>query len=119
MAVTTIGVTGTIWGLTSETGMIVQTVSCKSAREKAEVKNATGEVAAVSYYNATQTYAIKAVVAGTVTNAAPGLALTLANKNDGNGVTTGGIYVDDVSLDGSNVAFQELNINATRYPLIA
>jgi len=119
MAVTTIGTTGTTWGLTAETGMIVQTVSCKSVREKAEVKDNQGEVAAVAYYNATQQYSLKAVLRGTVTNAAPGLALTLANKNDGNGITTGGIYVDDVSLDGSNVAFQEITIAATRYPAIA
>lgn len=118
MAVITIGTTGVTFGLTAETGMLIQTVGAKTQREKAEVKDNIGEVVSVSYFNATQTYSISAVLTGVITNAAPGLALTLANTISG-GVTTGGIYVDDVDVQRSNADVQKITVNGTRYPNIA
>ena len=51
MAVITIGTTGATWGLTAETGVLVQTYSQKVSREKNEVRDNIGDVALVSYYN--------------------------------------------------------------------
>ena len=118
MAVITIGTTGVIFGLTAETGMLVQTVGAKTHREKAEVKNNTGDTVSVSYFNPTQNYTIAAVLTGAITNASPGLALTVANTVT-NGVTTGGIYVDDVDVQMTNTDVKKISINATRYPEIA
>ena len=44
MAVIIIGTTGATWGLTAETGVIVQTATNKTSREKNLVKNEQGDV---------------------------------------------------------------------------
>jgi hypothetical protein len=119
MAVITIGTTGASWGLTAETGMLVQTVTVKATREKNQVRDNVGEFAAVSFYNPLQTFAISGVLTGTITNAAAGLLLTVANTNTANGVTTGGIYVDDIEITKANTEFKKITANATQYPLIA
>lgn len=117
MAVITIGTTGATWGLTAETGILVQTTSSKDTREKNQVRDEQGDFALVAFYNPTQAISIAGVIIGTggVAAAAPGVALTFANKNNGNGVTTGGIYTDDVDVAGSNVDFKKLTATATRY----
>jgi hypothetical protein len=121
MAVTTIGTTGAVWGMTPETGIIVQTGSASINREKNEVRNEVGEVSLVAYYNYTQAYSIEGVVVGTagIAGAAAGVALTIANVQNTNGVTTGGIYTDEVELTFSNTDFKKIRVSATRYPLIA
>jgi hypothetical protein len=121
MAVTTIGTTGAVWGMTAETGIIVQTGSASINREKNEVRNEVGEVSLVAYFNYTQAYSIEGVVVGTagIAGAAAGVALTIANVQNTNGVTTGGIYTDEVELTLSNTEFKKIRVSATRYPLIA
>lgn len=119
MAVITIGTTGAVFGLTAETGMLVQTVTAKVNREKNQVRNEVGEFALVAFYNPLQTFSIAGVLTGTITNAAPGLALTVANTNIVNGVTTGGIYLDDIEIAKGNTEFKKITANATQYPLIA
>jgi hypothetical protein len=120
MAVITIGTTGVTWGLTAETGVLVQTIGVKTQREKNAVRNSTGDITLVGYYNPTQTYAIAAVIAGStgVATAQPGVVLTLANSSAIGGITAGGIYVDDVDVQMANTEFQKMSVNATRYPLI-
>ena len=118
MAVITIGTTGATWGLTAETGVLVQTFSQKMNREKNEVRNEIGDFALVSYYNPLGKVSFSAVVAGTtgVAAAAPGVALTLANIVTGaNGATTGGVYTDDVEIAKGNTEFKKITGTATQY----
>lgn len=122
MAAVTIGVTGATWGLTAETGILVQTVSQKTSRQKNEVRNNTGDVVLVSYYNQTSEYAIAGVLTGItgIAAASPGAALTVANQSTiGQGaVTAGHIYTNDVDVQGASTEFQKITVNATQYPLI-
>lgn len=117
MAVITIGTTGATWGLTAETGVLVQTVSNKTSREKNEVRDEVGDISLVAYYNPLRKIAVTAVVVGTtgIAAAAPGVALTVANIGTANGVTTGGVYTDDVDVSGENVGFKKISVNATQY----
>ena len=121
MSVITIGTTGVTWGLTAETGVLVQTIGAKTQREKNMVRNNQGDVALIGYYNPTSTYAISAVIAGStgIATAQPGVVLTVANATAVGGITTGGIYTDDVDVQMANTEFQKITVNATRYPLIA
>ena len=121
MPVTTIGSAGVIWGLSTETGIITQSVTAKTTREKNQVRNESGEFVAVAFYNATQTYAISGVLTGSsgLASAAPGVALTLVNTATNNGVTSVGlIVVDDVDVSKGNTEFKKISINSTQYPLI-
>jgi hypothetical protein len=122
MAVITIGATGATWGLTAETGLLVQTSTSKDTREKNQVRDEQGDFALVSFYNPTQSITVAGVLIGTtegIAAAAPGVALTVANINILNGVTTGGVYSDDVDVSKGNTEFKKISVNATRYPLIA
>lgn len=120
MPVTTIGSAGVIWGLSTETGIIAQSVSAKTTREKNQVRNESGEFVAVAFYNATQTFSVSGVLTGTggLASAAPGVAMSLANTATNNGVTSGLIVVDDVDVSKGNTEFKKISINATQYPLI-
>lgn len=122
MPVTTIGTTGATWGMTAETGILVQTGSATASKDKNEVRNYEGDVCLVGYFNQQQAYSVEGVIIGTsgVAAAAPGVALTLANvQSVVGGVTTGGIYTDEVEVPLSNVDFKRIRVSATRYPLIA
>jgi hypothetical protein len=121
MAVITIGTSGATWGLTAETGIIVQSVGAKTSREKNQVRNEAGEFVLVAFYNPTTTYAISGVLVGSagIAGAAPGVVLTVANTTTLGGVSAGGIYTDDVDVQGTNTEFKKITVNATRYPLIS
>ena len=120
MPVTTIGSAGVIWGLSTETGIIAQSVSAKTTREKNQVRNESGEFVAVAFYNATQTFSVSGVLTGSsgLASAAPGVAMSLANTATNNGVAAGLIVVDDVDVSKGNTEFKKISINATQYPLI-
>jgi len=117
MAVITIGTTGATWGLSAETGILVQTVSDKVSREKNEVRDGEGEFALVAYYNPLRKMSVNGVLVGAtgIAAAAPGVALTIANAGVTNGITTGGVFTDDVELAGGNTEFRKITVNATRY----
>ncbi len=120
MAAITIGTTGATWGLSAETGVLVQSINAKVSREKNQVRNETGEFVLVSFYNPLQTIQLQAVTTATsgINAAAPGVALTLAYSSTLNGVTQGGIYTDDVEVPRTNTEFKKITVNATQYPLI-
>jgi len=120
MPAITIGTTGATWGLTTETGVLIQRSSAKTAREKNPVRNHEGEVSLVSFYNPTQTYSMEGITTAStgVAAASPGVALTIAQTFPSNGVAVGQILTDDVEVSKINTEFQKVSVNATRYPLI-
>ena len=120
MPATIIGSAGASWGLTAETGVLIQRSSAKTSREKNPVRNNEGEVVLISYYNATQTQSMEAVTLGATGLAAakPGVALTVANAFPDNGVSAGLILPDDVEVSRVNTDFQKVVVNTTRYPLV-
>jgi len=120
MPATIIGTAGATWGLTAETGVLIQRSSAKTSREKNPVRNHEGEVSLVSYYNPVQTMSMEGVtIAATgLVAAVPGVALTVAQTFPNNGVNAGLIYTDDVEVSKVNTDFQKITLNASRYPLI-
>ena len=117
MPVITIGTTGVTWGLTAETGLLVQTTSEKINREKNEVRDSQGDFALVAFYNPLRKMSVSGVIVGStgIAAAAPGVALTIANIGVTNGITTGGVYTDDVDITSGNTAFKTISVNATQY----
>lgn len=110
--------TGVAFGATSETGILINSFSINSQSDKQEVRNASGDVVLVSYYNTRAEISVAGTVAGTtgVAAAAVGAALTLANMESCGGVTTGTVCVNSVTLTKKPDGFKELSISATRYP---
>lgn len=123
MAAITIGSAGLLFGIaTAEVGGILQSFEQRISRDKKEVKNETAEVAGVAYYNMKKTLSGNFYTQGTTTIAAiaPGSAYVFANTTTaGNGITTGGVYIDEVTVALANEDFKKISFSASQYPLIA
>jgi hypothetical protein len=121
MAVTLLGTaTGTSFGCTAETGILINSFSISTSTDKQEVKNENGEVRLVAYYNPRAAITVAGTVAGTtgVVAAATGVALTLANLESVGGVTAGIVIVDSVTVNKRPDGFKDISVSASRYPLI-
>jgi hypothetical protein len=121
MAATLLGTsTGTSFGCTAETGILINSFSIATSTDKQEVKNENGEVKLVAYYNPKSTISISGTVAGTtgVAAAAVATALTLANIESVGGVAAGLVITESVSISKRPDGFKDISISAMRYPLI-
>ena len=114
MAAVTIGTQNLVFGLTAEPTLgLIQSFSEARNVEKNEVRNNTGDVVAVGYYNATTSYSLSVAITGTY-NVTAGAALSaLANAT-----TIGTARIDSITINKSNDAFVTLDISATGYPNI-
>jgi hypothetical protein len=108
----TIGTAGLVFGLSSEAGIgLVQSFSEARSVEKNEVKNNSGDIVAVGYFNPTTAYSLSVAITGSY-NVTAGAALSaLANAT-----TLGTTRIDSITLNKSNDAFVTLDISATGYP---
>ena len=115
MAATTIGTTGLAFGLTTESIGLAQSFSETRNIEKNEVRNNTGDVVGVSYYNATTAYSLSftAVSNGSYLAQAGSALAVLANA-----ATLGTTRIDSITVNKSNDAFVTVDISATGYPNI-
>jgi len=115
MPAVTIGTTGLSFGLVAEAGIgLVQSFSEARNVEKNEVRNNSGDIVAVGYYNATTSYSLSVAITGAY-NVTAGAALSaLANAT-----TIGTARIDSITINKSNDAFVTLDISATGYPNIS
>jgi hypothetical protein len=115
MPAATIGTVGLVFGLTAETGIgLVQSFSEARSVEKNEVKNNSGDIVAIGYFNPTTAYSLSVAITGTY-NVTAGAALSaLANAT-----TLGTTRIDSITLNKSNDAFVTLDISATGYPNVS
>jgi hypothetical protein len=109
-----------VFGCTAETGIIINSYTRTSTREKTEVTNSDGDVVAVAYSKPMASISIEGFLNGTtgVNAAAPGVALSIANATSGSGITGGSVIVDSVTRTSSSAEFSTLSIEATQYPLL-
>ena len=115
MPAATIGTVGLVFGLTAETGIgLVQSFSEARSVEKNEVKNNSGDIVAIGYFNPTTAYSLSVAITGSY-NVTAGAALSaLANAT-----TLGTTRIDSITLNKSNDAFVTLDISATGYPNVS
>lgn len=114
MPVTTIGTSNLTFGLTAEGAGLTQSFSETRNIEKTEARNEVGDIKAVAFYNATDTYSISVAVTGSYSVSA-GAAISIANASSSSGSTR----IDSITLNKSNDGFNTLDISATRYPNIS
>jgi len=111
MPATTIGKTGLVFGLTDETIGVIQSFSETRNIEKNEVRNSSGEITAIAYYNPTTAYSLSVAITGSNTSLTVGGAYAIANAT-----TSSNIRVDSITLNKSNDAFVTLDVSATGHP---
>ena len=111
MAAVTIGTAGLSFGLTAEAGIgLVQSFSEARNVEKNEVRNNSGDIVAIGYYNATTSYSLSVAITGAYNVTAGAALAALANAT-----TLGTTRIDSITLNKSNDAFVTLDISATGY----
>jgi len=119
MAATLLGSsTGTTFGCTAETGILIHSFSINTSTDKTEVKDENGNVKLIAFTNPKAAISVSGTVAGTtgVMAATVGTSLTLANTEAVGGVSTGLVIVESVSVTKKPDGFKEVSISAMRYP---
>jgi hypothetical protein len=115
MAAVTIGQTGLAFGTVSEGSIgLVQSFSEARNVEKNEVRNNSGDIVAIGYYNATTSYSLSVALIGAYNVTAGAALAALANAT-----TLGTTRIDSITLNKSNDAFVTLDISATGYPNVS
>ena len=112
MAATTIGTTGLLFGITAESGGLVQSFTETRNVERAEVRNQSGEVVGASMYNPTDSFSFSTTITGAYATTAGAVLTTLANATS----TGGKIVVDSVTVNRTNEGFVTVDVSATRFP---
>jgi hypothetical protein len=119
MAATLLGSsTGTTFGCTAETGILINSFSIATSTDKTEVKDENGNVKLIAFTNPKAAISVSGTVAGTtgVMAATVGTSLTLANTEAVGGVSTGLVIVESVSVTKKPDGFKDVSISAMRYP---
>lgn len=118
----TIGLAGTTFLLTAETGGLIQSFSRATNSKVIDVYDASlGYTVGSVYHDFFADYNVKIITTGDgaqtgIADAAPGVALTLANISSGNGVDGGGIYTRSTTLDHQGGQLQEFTAVAKQFP---
>lgn len=112
MPATTLGTAGLQFALSAESGLLVQSFSETRNVERAEVRNASGDVVGLGLYNQTDSLSFSGAITGTYSTTAGAVLSTLVNATS----TGGKIVVDSVAFSRSPDAFVTVDVSATRYP---
>jgi hypothetical protein len=112
MAAVTIGYANLTFGITAETGGLVQSFSEARNVEKNEVRNNVGDIVGIAYYNATTAYSLSITTTTAFTSTSAGGAISIANAAQ----TTGSTRIDSLTINKSNDGFITVDISATGYP---
>ena len=114
MPATTIGQAGLVFGLTAETIGLVQSFSETRNIEKNEVRDETGNIKAVAFYNPTTAYSLSVAITGANTSITVGGAFAMVNAT-----TAGTLRVDSLTINKTNDGFVTLDVAATGYPNVS
>jgi len=120
MAVNLFGNASLEWGLTAETGILVQSYDRSVGGDEKEAKNHEGEVVGVSLYNPRADHTVEGYIAGStgIAAAAFGAALTIANVGSGNGVSAGQVICNGVDEKRVNEDYGMITARARQNPLV-
>lgn len=114
MAATTVGTSGASFGIASaESGGLIQSLGSTQRTDKEETRNHQGEVARVTYYNATTEVSAEWVpTAGTgISAVALATALSLTNTVRGTGV----LYPEEITETMVNTAERRMSFRGIKY----
>jgi hypothetical protein len=114
MPATTIGQPGLVFGATTEGIGLIQSFSETRNIEKNEIRDRTGDIVGIAYYNATTGYSLSVAVTGAYAVTAGAALAALANAT-----TLGTTRIDSITINKSNDAFVTLDISATGYPNVS
>ena len=115
MAATTLGTSGLQFGITAETGGLVQTFSETRNIQRAEARNGSGEVVGLCLYNPTKSLTYNMLVTSNNTTTAGATLASIANASSLSGKTV----VDSVTVNKTSDGWVTATINATEFPNVS
>ena len=129
MAATTIGITGTQFGIPfAEVGIIITTNDRASQRQKKELMSNTGDIVAAGYYAPQAVYSVAGALlypngfasglSGLALSAYPGGVVALANVQNDASTTGGHVYSEEFTTREVNDDFIKFTGTFTQYPSI-
>ena len=115
MAATTIGGLSVVFGLSSESGVVIQNFTSTDTSETAEISKHDGTHAAVAFSNRRINVSLSGN-SSTAPSSGIGAALTLtANAT---AISSGSYFVTDVSSSQTADGFQAFDISASKFPAL-
>ena len=120
MAAKLFGTSGLTWGLSAETGILVQSYERAVTGSENQALNHEGETAGVSFYNSIAEHTVSGYYTGSsgIPAASIGVALTIANVMTGNGVAAGLVLTSGVTDTEANEDYRTISVTAKQFPLI-
>ena len=112
MPAVTVGNAGLVFGLSAETIGLVQSFSETRNIEKNEIRNSSGDISGIGYYNPTTAYSLSVAITGANT----GLTVGGSFASLANATTVGTCRIDSIALNKTNTGFVTIDISATGYP---
>jgi hypothetical protein len=113
MAATSIGLTGLAFGLTTETGVVIQSFSLTQTAESTEISKHDGTHSAVAFSGFKRNVSLSGNCNGAVASSGIGVALALTGNTSA--VSSGTYYVTDTSFSQANDGFNSFDLSATSY----
>jgi len=113
MAATSIGLTGLAFGLTTETGVVIQSFSLTQTAESTEISKHDGTHSAVAFSGFKKNVSLSGNCNGAVASSGIGVALALTGNTTA--VSSGTYYVTDTSFSQANDGFNSFDLSATSY----
>lgn len=116
MAAIQIGTSGLSFGLSAETGGLIQNLEIRKTRDKAVVQDEDGDTVGAAYFNPLEEVNVEFFPTGSTGLAAAsvGVALTVANYTP----AAGSIYTEEVTTTRPNTDFRKMSIKAMVHPSI-
>lgn len=115
MPATLLGTSGLTFGISAETGGLVQSFSETRNIQRAEARNGSGEVVGLSLYNPTKTLSFSMFITAANTTSAGSTLASVANASS----LTGRTVVDSVTISKSVDGFVQADITATEFPNVS
>lgn len=113
MPATSIGLSGLAFGLSLETGVVVQSFSLSQTAETTEVSKHDGTHSAVAFSGFKRNISLSGNCSAVV--ASSGIGQALALTANATAVCSGSYFVTDVSFSEASDGFKSFDLSATAY----
>lgn len=121
MAATLINATGLQWGVAEdEDGLVIEKVSRSFKQKEKPVLSKQGETIGFSFYDVSMDLTIGGLMkaTGALATLALGATATVANADEGRGVTGGRLILHEATEDEVVEDFMKVELKMTRHPLV-
>jgi len=115
MGATSIGLTGLKFGISAETGVVVQNFTSTQTMETSELSDVDGTFAAVAFSNKK----INISLSGNATTGQGTVGASLTLDTNATAVSSGTYHITDTSVNATNDGFLSFDISATQFPSLS